>query len=69
MADRTTRTLITIGDAAKLLGVERHSVHALCTRGRLTRYGNRLRRMVDLAEVQAIYDEWNPGGDQPRPPV
>lgn len=63
MSERIRRTLITIGDAATLLGVEKHSVHALCTRGRLTRYGSRWRRMVDLDEVRAIHAEWNPDED------
>ncbi len=57
---QVSRTLISVTDAAALLGVSKSSVYMLFTRGRLTRYGTRGRRMADLGEVQRIYREWNP---------
>lgn len=57
--DRDRKQLITTREAALLLGVSEDSVRMLYSRGRLTRYGPRWRRMADLDEVQAIWREWN----------
>jgi Helix-turn-helix domain len=58
----TSRTLVSVAEAAKILRVSEASVYAYARRGVLiggrrfwlTRYGSRYRRMFDLGEVEII---------------
>lgn len=63
----TSRTLVSVRDAARILRVSEASVFAYARRGVLvrgrrfwlTRYGSRYRRMFDLAEVELIRSEFD----------